>query len=635
MFTFVDKNKKLIQIVFLVLIVPPFALFGVDAYFRGMDGDQTVARVGDRIITQDEFNRALRDRQQNLQNAMQGRVDPAMLDTPEMRTATLETLIQRRLLIDQAYKSGITVSDAQLQSAISSEAGFQDGTGKFSYPNYQQYLKSEGITPAIFEARVRQDMMVRQMSSGYAGSGFVPRTVAELLARLAGEQREVSYVTLAPEDFLARVKLDPAAAKQHYDANSGEFRVPEQVRVEYVTLSVDALAEGLQADPAEVKKLYEANRSQFGAEESRQAAHILVGVEAAAGAEAKQKARAKAESLHRELLKKPDGFAEAAKKHSDDPGSAARGGDLGYIGRGSMKDIPEFERALFQLQPGGISAPVETQHGFHIIRVLAVRGSQVKPFEEVRGQIEKDMRRQMAARRFAELADGFSNVVYEQSESLKPAADLVKSQLRQSGWITRTGAEAPLNHPRLLTAIFSDEVLKDRRNTEAIEAGSGLLVAARVIENKPASIQPFEEVRASLEKRLALREATRMAAEEGRRQLEDLRQGKSARGVWSASQLVSRDNPPKDMPEPVLQQAFRVDASRLPAYAGVENPLGAYLLVRVSRVQEAGEIPAERAKALSSQLRMVQGQEAMSAYLASLRQKVGVKISKQQIEKKQ
>jgi len=635
MFRFIEKNRKLIQIGFLVVIVPPFALFGVDAYFRGIDGGQTVAKVGDYVVSEEEFSRALRERQQNLQRAMEGqRIDPALLDNPAMRMATLETLIQRRLLIDQAHKAGIAVSDNQLKAAISSEALFQDADGKFSYSNYEQYLNAENMTPAMFEARLRQDMMLRQVTGGYAGSTFVPRTVSGLLARLAGEQREISHATLAPEGYLARVKLDAGAAKQYYDANTGEFRVPEQVRVEYVMLSADALMEKMQPDAAEVKKFYEANRRQFGAEEARQAAHILVAVDAGTSPEARQKARAKAEAIHRELVKKPAAFAEIAKKQSNDPGSAAKGGDLGYIGRGSMKDIPQFEQALFQLKPGEISAPVETQHGFHIIRLLAVRESRVKAFEEVKGQIEAQMRKQMAARRFAELADGFNNVVYEQSESLKPAAELSGTAPVQSGWIMRSRAEAPLDNARLLAAIFSDEVLKDRRNTEAVEVAPGTLIAARLIESKPASIRPFEEVRGGLEKQLALREGARLAAEEGRRLLDELRQGKPAKVAWSAPQLVSRDDPPQDIPEPALQQAFRVDVAKVPAYAGVDSPQGAYVLLRVSRIEEAGNVPPEKAKALADRMRAVQGQEALTAYITSLRQRAGVTINQERVVKR-
>ncbi|HET9404868.1 MAG TPA: SurA N-terminal domain-containing protein, partial [Burkholderiales bacterium] len=390
MFDFIDKHKKLIQIVFLILIVPPFALFGVDAYFRGMEGGQAVARVGDHTITQEDFARTLRERQQSIQRTVQGRIDPEMLDNPELRQATLESMIQRRLLIDRALKSGITVSDSQLQSTISDLATFRDPAGNFSFEIYQQFLRNEGLTPATFEARIRQDMILQQFSSGYAENGFAPRTVVGRLARLAGEQREVSHATFAPEGYLAQVKLDPGATKQYYDANTAEFRIPEQARVEYVTLSVNSLMQEMQADPAEVKKYYDSNSRQFGVEESRQAAHILIAVEPGAGEEAKKKARERADAIYNEVRKNPAGFAAAAKKHSQDPGSAAQGGDLGRVTRGTMKDIPEFENALYQLKPGEISPPVETRHGFHVIRAVSVQPAQVKPFEEVRGQIEQE-----------------------------------------------------------------------------------------------------------------------------------------------------------------------------------------------------------------------------------------------------
>jgi peptidyl-prolyl cis-trans isomerase D len=503
MFDFVYKHRKKIQIIILALIVPPFALFGVDVYFRGGESARAVATVGDYAITQDEFSRALRERQASLQRAIQGRVDPSMLDNPEVRRATLETLIQRRLLVQHAQTAGLMVTNEHLRGAINEVAVFRDESGKFSYPRYEQFLKSEGMTPAMFEARLRQDILLRQVADGYADSSFVPRTVSGLIETLAGQQREVSHAAFQPDAYLSQVKLAPEAAKQYYDANTAEFRVPEQARVEYVVLSIDALMQAAAVSPEDVKKFYESNRAQFGVEESREAAHILVGVDSAAGASGKEKAKAQADSIYRELQKNPAGFADAAKKHSADPGSASQGGSLGRITRGSMKDVPEFEQALYALKPGEISQPVETKLGFHIIRLTVVHPSQVKPFEEVREGIEKELKKQQAARRFAELADGFNNVVYEQSDTLKPAAELAKVPLRQSGWITRERADPPLNHPKLAAAIFSDEAFKDRRNTEAVETAPGMLAAARVIEARPASIQPFEEVRAALEKRLA------------------------------------------------------------------------------------------------------------------------------------
>lgn len=634
MFDFVTQHKKLIQVVLFVIFLP-FAFFGIDTYFRGGGVGQAVAQVGDYSISQEEFSRALRERQEALQRMTQGRVDPALLDNPELRYATLDSLIQRRLLLDSALRAGITVSEERLKDILGRQQLFQDETGKFSLARYEQYVKSEGMTPAMFEARLRQDIILQQFTDGYADTTIVPRAVVERLARLSGQQRELSQYVLAPEKFMKQVKLDAGAAKQYYDANPAEFRIPEQVRVEYLTLSAELLQQQAQPDPAEARKYYEANRSQFEVKESRQAAHIFVSADAGAGAEARQKARARAEEIYQQLQKAPAGFAEMAKKRSEDPGSAANGGDLGYIGRGSMKDVPEFEAALYQLKPGEISAPVETRLGYHIIRLTAVLPAQSQGLDEVRGQIEQELRKQLAGRRFAELADGFNNVVYEQSESLKPAADLIRTAPQVSGWITRLRAAEPLlNNPRLLAQVFSDEVLRNKRNTEAIEVAPGTLVAARVVEHKPESVQPFEEVRSVLEKRIALRAAGRLAVEEGRRLLGELTQGKSVQIAWSAPQIASRAEF-RNIPEPVVRQAFRLDTSKLPAFAGVENPQVEYTLVRVSRVQEAGDLPPEKAGELAGALRRVLAQEFMAAYVAALKQKSGVTINKEFLEKKE
>jgi peptidyl-prolyl cis-trans isomerase D len=477
-------------------------------------------------------------------------------------------------------------------------------------------------------------MILQQFMDGYADSTFVPRSVIERLARLAGQQRELSQYVVSPEKFLGQIKLDPDAAKKYYDANPSEFRIPEGVRLEYLTLSVESLQQQARVDPAEVRKYYDSNRRQFEVRESRQAAHIFVSADAAAGAEARQKARARAEELYKQLQKAPGSFAELAKTRSEDPGSAANGGDLGYIDPGSMKDVPEFEAALYKLRPGEISAPVETRLGFHIIRLTAVRPGQSKSLEEVRPQIEQELRKQLAARRFAELADNFNNVAYEQSESLKAAADLIGAAPQVSGWITRARAAEPLlNNPRLLAAVFTDEVLRGKRNTEAIEVAPGTLVAARIAERRPESTRPFDEVRAALEKRIALREAGRLAVEEGRRLLAEINQGKSVQIAWSAPQLATRLEF-RNIPEPVVRQAFRLDVSKLPAYAAVENLQVGYTLVRVTRVQEAATLPPEKTEELANGLRRILAQEAMSALLADLRQKAGVTINRDILDKK-
>jgi len=633
MYDFVYKNKLLIQVI-LALIAVPFAFFGVDSYFRFSDAGGAVASVGDYHISQQEFSQALRQRQQALQRMVQGRVDPAMLDNPELRYATLENLIQRRLLLERALGAGMALSDAQLQSVIGELPLFQDGVGKFSFARYEQYLKSEGMTPAMFEARLRQDMILQQISDGYGDSNFVPRTVAERLARLTEQSREVSQHAIAHDRYLGQVRLDAGAAQQYYDANQGEFQVPEQARVEYVVLSIDALLPQIQLGREELEGVYQ-----------RQVVAVR---------KEREEAQKRSEQILGELRKAPGRFEELARKHSQDPGSAEKGGDLGFFGKGVMSK--PFEEAVFKLKESEISPVVASEFGFHIIKLTGIRpvaGATGRASEERRAshilitapkdpgpqagknEIELELKRQAAQKKFAELADTFNNVVYEQSESLKPAAELIKAVPRASGWITRAQVDNPLlGNPRLLAAIFSDDALRNRRNTEAVEVAPNTLVAARVIEHKPASLQSFAEVHAALEKKLTLREAARLAAQEGRSWLEQLRQGKDAQIAWTTPQLVSRSDH-KGLSEPVLRQLFRADVSKLPAYAGVENPQGGYTLLRITRVAEPDSVPAEKQKSVSEALRQVLGQEELTAYVTSLKQKARIKISKELLEKKE
>lgn len=630
MYNFIGNNKRLIQII-LGLVLLPFLFFGMDSYFRAGDVVQGMATVGDYRVSQQEFNQALRERQDAIQRMLDGRADAALLDNPEMRLAVIENLIRQKLLLNSALRSGLAVSDQQLQTVIAEQQAFQD-QGKFSFERYNQYLRTQGMTPAIFEARLRQDMLLQYVDDAYSDSVFVPRTVAERLLRISEQQREVSQTLILPERFLPYVKLDADAAKKYYDSRQDEFRIPEQVRVEYVTLSADAMAAQLQVDPAEIKKAYEAQRAQHEVKETRQASHILITVDAGAGDAAKQKARAKADEIYAQLKQNPGKFAELAKAHSQDPGSAANGGDLGFFGRGTM--VKPFDAAVFQMKPGEISAPVESQYGFHIIRLAEIRTGQTKSLDEVRGKIEAALRKELAGRKFAELAENFNNVVFEQSESLNAAAQLAKTTVQQSGWITREhAADARLNNPRLLQSVFSEDVLKNKRNTEAVEVAPGVLAAARVIEHKAASMRPFADVSAEIARKLTLRQAAQLAIQDGRDRLEKLKQGKDAQVTWSAPQLVSR-NEAKGLAEPVMRQVFKTDTSKLPAYSGVENPDGGFILLKVVRVVETEKVTPEKQKAVADALRQMIGQEEMSAYVASLRKKTDVKLSKDVLEKK-
>lgn len=631
MFDFVYRHKRALQLILALLIIPPFAFFGVDSYLRDSDAIAPVATVNGQSIGQQEFNESLRERQEMMQQMSGGKFDAKMLDNPELRLAVAESLVSQKLLLQQASRSGLVATDQQLQTLLGQAPTFQEN-GKFSNERYDEFLRSRNKSAVDFEMGLRRDMVLQQVNDAYSESNFLPRTVVQRLSRLMETQREASVFTLVPQAFEAKTTVEAGAAKKYYDGHQDEFRTPEQVRVEYVALAIDSLLSAINIDPEEVKKAFDDQAKKAQVPQMRQASHILIAVDAKASAAEKQKARATAEDLLKQVKAKPAAFAEIAKANSQDPGSAVNGGDLGSFKRSDMTKA--FSDAAFGMKVDEISGVVETEYGLHIIKLTGITESKPPSFEAMRGQIETDLKRAAAGKDFAAKAEQFNDIVFTQSESLKPAAEIVKSAVQQSGWFARNAvADARLNNPKLLQEIFGDDVLKNKRNTEAVEVAPGTLVAARLLEHKPSVVQPFDQVQGQIETRLKLQRATQLAAQEGRATLENLRQGKAAELTWSAPQLVKFSAPVKDMNPEVQKRILSTDASKLPAYAGVETPAG-YTLIRITRTVDPEKIDAEKEKNLMQALRQAQGQEQDAALLASLRQKAEVKIRKEQVVEK-
>lgn len=633
MFDLVHKHKKLIQVL-LAIIFLPFAFFGIDSYFRASEGGNNVATVGGQPVTQQEFTMALQERQNYLQRLMGGRVDPGMLDSPELRFAVLDNLVRQRLLINQAVRYNVLVSDDQLQQLIAEQPAFQDG-GKFSHARYVEVLKRQNTSEVGFENSVRRDLMLQRVNDGFAATAIVPNSVAERLLRINAQQREVSQSVIEPDKFASQAKVDDAAIKAYYDSHQGEFSLPEQARVEYVVLSLDAIAGQTEASADEAKQFLEQNARQYSPGQERQASHILIAVDAKAPAEEKQKARAKAEQLLSEIKKNPGSFADLAAKNSQDPGSAAKGGDLGYFPRGAM--VKPFDDAVFSMKVGDVTGPVESPFGYHIIKLTGEK-KQAGGGDDSKKKAELDLKRQKAGKKFSDLAEQFNNLVFEQSDSLKPAADALKLPVQTSGWIARSGTEIKvLNNPKLLQAIFSDEAVKNKRNTEVIDVGGSTLVAAHVLEHKPAAVKPLDQVRAEIVKELTRQQAASMAAKQGRETLVKLKQGAAGEVSWSAPRLVSRENAQTSQgyTGAALAEIFKADSAKLPAYVGYENPQGAFVLVKITKVVEADSFDAAKRKSAAEELRQLVAQEELNAYVSSLKQKSDVKVQQDRVERKE
>ena len=631
MYDFVYKHKRWLQIALLVLIVPPFALFGIDFYFRNTDTTGSLAKVGDARISEVEYSQALRQAQEKMREMMKSNPDPSLLNSPQLKESVLNELIERRVTLAQAARTGMTISDAELQKMIAGVEAFHDDKGKFSHDRYRQLLQGQGMTPAMFESQARTNIVLEQVRSVYSGSAFVAESVAERLLKIREQEREVSQVLFSPADFRKQVTVSDADAEKYYNEHKGEFVVPERVKVEFVVLSLEAYQRSVQVSDEEIKKFYQENQSRYQTAEERRASHILIPAAASATPEEKAKAKALADDLLKQVKQNPKKFGELAAKFSKDPGSAEKGGDLGFFGHGLM--VKPFDEAAFAMKVGEITGPVETQYGYHIIRLDAIKAVQTTPLEAVKAQIVEDLRKPKVAKAFAEAADNFSNMVYEQFDSLQPAVDALKLTVQKSDWISRQGGNPNplLNHPKLLSALFSDEVLKNKHNTAAIEVQPNMLLAARVIEHKTSEDMPLDQVRKDILQHLADQAATQLAEKEGRAALDKLKRGESVTLAWSAAQTVTLEKRQGLHPE-AAQSVFGADTAKLPAYSGVPVSQGRFVIYRITKVKDITETTPEQRKGLAKQLAQMLGQEQYIAYLASLREHADVKIDKKKLE---
>lgn len=617
--------------IILALITVPFALWGVDSYIKHGGDGLIVAKVGDQKIAQHEFAQALKEQQDRMRATLGKKYDSAIMDRAEVRMSVLEGLVNQRLVLADAAQEGLVIPDAQLARIIAGIEAFWEN-GKFSQARYEAVLRQQNLTPSMFENNLRQDLLLQTAQAGGGRAALMPRTVVDNLIRIGEQQREASQASFAIEQFMSQVKIDPAEIKDHYEKHKSEFNVPEQARLEYVVLSADNLAAQVGVSEDEIAKYYAERRAQFSVAEERQASHILIALSANAGEAEKTAARDKARRVWEEAKQNPANFAQLAKQYSQDTGSATQGGDLGFFGRGAM--VKPFEDAVFKMAAGELSEPIQSEFGFHIIKLVAIKPGKVRPLPEVRDEIALELRKQTANKKFAESAENFSNLVYEQGDSLKPAARQLGLKIEQSAWTSRLASDTPLlNNAKLLQAAFSDEVLKDKRNTEAVEVAPNVLIAARLLEYRPASVKSLEEVTTLLAQRLQRQHAAVLAVKAGKEALTQLQQGKTVTDLnWTPAQVVGRSRP-AGLDPVALAEAFRLKGDRLPAFGGVENAQGGFTLVKVLRVIDAGAVDEKTRQAYVQRFGNMLEQESAVAYLASLKQKTKIDIKREIVEK--
>lgn len=606
----------------LALITIPFALFGIDSYLSSAGNNAAVAKVGSNSISVQAYDNALKNMRNRLQS--EGKFEQAQLDSPEVKALVLDQLINKQLLSDEIHNAKYAISDSQLATYVTGMPEFQKD-GKFSQELYDQTLTQNQLSPSKFEAGMRADLLAQQAQDGIARLGFISNARADEVIKLANQQRVVTVSEIKTKDFVDQVTVKPEEVKAYYEQHKNKLIVPEQVKIEFLSLAPVNFMRNVSVSDDEVKKYYDDNAAKFQGNEQRRASHILIAFGVSATPEQKQQAKAKAEEILAQIKKDPSKFEQLAVKNSQDPGSAVKGGDLGSFGRGAM--VKPFEDAAFSMKVNQVSDLVESEFGYHIIKVTEISG-QNADFNSLKPQIKGDLMFQKAKDEFAKQAEAFSDLVYTQSGSLEPAAKAFGGQIQKSDWLSReSGAKFFKNNDKIMSLIFSNEVLKDRRNTEAIEVSADNMVSARVVDYKPAAPKSFDEVKAGIEALLKLEAASKLAISKGEAALKDLRDGKNVAGIeWIKEVTVDRKNA-QGLTDLAMNQVFKTNTAKLPAYSGLADSKQGYLLVKVIKVDSSSLADEETKKAAKAQLNAALANEYIAAYKQSLREKAKVTVN--------
>ncbi|MBI3155655.1 MAG: SurA N-terminal domain-containing protein, partial [Burkholderiales bacterium] len=566
MFDFIRSHSRLMLGLVVLLIIPSFVFFGIQGYTSFTDAaNAAVAQVDGRKITRAEWDAAHQRAIDRLRQQMPG-VDVNLLDTPQMKRQTLDAIVRERVLLAEANARHLFPSDQRLQRLFVADPQYEplrnpDGSVK------RELLAAQGLSSELFAQQLRTEYGMQQVLGGVARSVVAPAAAAAASLDALLQRRELQIERFDAAAFRERVQPSDEELQAFHKANEARFRAAEQARIEYAELNLEALGRDVELPEAELRRYYDENASRWTTAEERRASHILIQADAAASAAERSAAREKAEALLAKLRREPAQFEALARAESQDPGSAAKGGDLGFFGRGAM--VKPFEDAVYAMRPGEISPVVETDFGYHVIRLDALRGGQRTPFESVRAEVESQVRQQLAQRAFADAAEQFTNIVYEQPDSLQPVLERFKLQPR-SATVKRQpapDAQGALASQALLDAVFGEDALRLKRNTNAVEVGPNTLVSARVVEHRPERTRPLDEVRDEVRAAVVAERSAALAREAGAKRLAELRADPSA--TLPTTLTVSRVQL-QGQPRELVDAALRADPAALPASLGVD-----------------------------------------------------------------
>jgi len=623
-----ERAQGWIAWVIVILISIPFALWGIQSYL-GVGGEPVIAKVNGIEISERDLDRRVQEARIELRERLGAAYDPAAFDEGRLRSEVLNDMIRRTLLLEASNRIGMRVSDEEIRIQILSEPAFQRD-GRFDREAYERLLQIQGLSPAQFEGRLRQELVGQQLLRAVVGSELVTRKELDDYQRLIGQRRELVYARVQAADYLSDAPVEEEEIEAYYAANTARFQNPEMVKLDYLVLDAAELAKGVEISEEEVRRTYEADQTRFGQPERRNVRHLLLSVPQDADEAAADSVLTRVQTI-RDRIIAGEQFADVAERESQDPSSASQGGSLGTIEKGMMD--PEFDRVAFGLSVGEVSEPVRTRFGYHLIEVTEIVPGQTKPFDEVKAELRAELSRQRAESLYYDLGERLANLAYESPDSLEPAADALGLRIQHSDWVGRDGGEGILGTPRVIGAAFSEDVLVGRANSDLIEPEPEVLraIVLRVADHRVAATKPLNEVRDEIVAELRLERARQATLEAAETAAEQLRQGVP----WSeavpdeaveAPGFVGRDLP--SVPAPVRDLAFRLP----PPEAGVPSVGTAMLdngdvaVVQITGVEdgEVSQADADGSSPGAEVLAQLLGRQAYEAMLGDIERRAKV-----------
>ncbi|MCP4009017.1 MAG: hypothetical protein GY726_05815, partial [Proteobacteria bacterium] len=612
------------------IIAIPFALFGINSYFEGAN-QIPVANVDGEKINVQAFENAMEQRRRFFRSQLGNNFDPAMVDNPQFRLQVVEGLVSNRLIQAYAQDNGLRLSDDALRASIVSTPDFHLD-GKFDQDTYRRVVSAGGYSAEGYEQQLRMGGGIEQLQTGLSGSALVNPDEVDQLLTLTLQKRDADYTVIAASEALAGLQVSDEEKREEYTNNEARYLQDDRIKLNYVTLTLDDIANEIELDEDEIEQAYEASKGQYSKPETRIASHILLGVPRSADEEKQNAVLVQAEEIVARINNGED-FAVLAEEFSEDPGSKRQGGDLGIIAKGQM--VPEFEAAVYSMTQDQVSEPVKTEFGYHIIKLTALEEESIRPYEEVKAEVEVTEKNRLARTQFSETAETFRTLVFEEPDSLEAAASAMGLDVQTSGWVTRDSGNDDFSNPRVRAAAFDSVVLDEDLNSEVIEISDDALIAVHKNEFEAQHVKAFDDVAIEVEAFIKERKAAEIAKKNGESLIAGLKQGsmQDAIAFNNLPELRAEITDPVD--RQVAEQVFKqklVGGEVLVDGFSLSN--GDYAVYRLRGITpgDPAAATAEQREQLTGQLQSRDGNTAYMLFREALRNNADVEIFSSTLE---